>query len=907
MKETKAVQTKIIHKGCIFLAFLLAGIVLPLYAYKVNLKDDYTDFQVYYRAATHAKNLEWNTVYSFNDGASPYRYSPPFLMVFRPFAELSLNRAQLVWYFLQYLAFGMGFFTLFKTLQMTERSRPEKVALWSTCFTFLFVLRFCLDTFTIGQVSSWMFFGFSLGLYGWVNNSLILSSLGILLPTLFKIGPGLLYGGLLNAPFKDWKKMILTSGITTSMIIVGSAFWLGSWEITQKLWSSWIEMVANDANYYDASHYGSQSIKSFLLRGVHFGWYSLEKANLLYVYTAITLVISLCLFWSLRKPKSPRGRGLFFSLGVLVYICLMPEAFKYTLTNLAFPVLFLICAEKKSYLNRFALLSGILFLSLAGKDIVGDTLFFGFQIYSLPLAVTFVISLATLELAWQASTPSPWAQNLKKALFPEKKNLGPWITLPSSNRSLKVSLIIPIEIISLELPLTRELYKTVEAYACLLREQIPSQFEILLIPYGAELSPVDLNSLAESPNPNEIRMVLNPNCRVRGRALRNGFLQSQGELIFMLPIEEPCQKQFVLEILKERKNDRTSVSLKNSRTLAVNWKVATAVLPVLDIQDSLCELEIQVASSALNYGTRVVENLTQKPRTLEIPSLTQLREFFILRFRYFRGYYCPAPRLTGVTADDWGMSPGINQGILKLAQQGVVKRVSLMANCPFLEEGLTELLKLKDIELGLHFNLTYGISLQAHPNPSSQLLDPSAQVPGKFISSPSQFLFQWLHLFRNKNAQRHHVRNELMSQLEKLKSLRIPIQYLDGHHHIHLVPGLISTLADLIHQAGIKQVRLPYDPALWWSSQAPIALLSLLAKRQLDKNNFQYKKCIYPAQSYFLDQGKLRALLSKNPHAEVIVHPAAIDDMATLRFPDSYSSGRVIEYQALQMLSENSL
>jgi predicted glycoside hydrolase/deacetylase ChbG (UPF0249 family) len=59
-----------------------------------------------------------------------------------------------------------------------------------------------------------------------------------------------------------------------------------------------------------------------------------------------------------------------------------------------------------------------------------------------------------------------------------------------------------------------------------------------------------------------------------------------------------------------------------------------------------------------------------------------------------------------ITADDWGLTPAINLGILNLAQSGVVRRVSLMAWAPSVECHLNELLQVSDIELGLHLDFT---------------------------------------------------------------------------------------------------------------------------------------------------------------------------------------------------------
>ena len=60
----------------------------------------------------------------------------------------------------------------------------------------------------------------------------------------------------------------------------------------------------------------------------------------------------------------------------------------------------------------------------------------------------------------------------------------------------------------------------------------------------------------------------------------------------------------------------------------------------------------------------------------------------LLAYRYWRGYYAKLT-LDGqlFTADDWGLSPGVNDGILRLARRGVVRRVSIMARDGFHRRG----------------------------------------------------------------------------------------------------------------------------------------------------------------------------------------------------------------------------
>jgi len=149
------------------------------------------------------------------------------------------------------------------------------------------------------------------------------------------------------------------------------------------------------------------------------------------------------------------------------------------------------------------------------------------------------------------------------------------------------------------------------------------------------------------------------------------------------------------------------------------------------------------------------------------------------------------------------------------------------------------------------------------------------------------------------------VQAEFSAQLQYLQSLGVPIQYVDGHHHIHLVPGLLDAIFPALQSAHLQTVRIPLDYSLLITPQAPIACLALLARRTARKNRLQWLPCIYPNIRLFKDQGLLRAKLARSPHAEVIVHPAQTNNFQQYHIADSYTEGRVTEYLALKMLQDS--
>jgi hopanoid biosynthesis associated protein HpnK len=55
------------------------------------------------------------------------------------------------------------------------------------------------------------------------------------------------------------------------------------------------------------------------------------------------------------------------------------------------------------------------------------------------------------------------------------------------------------------------------------------------------------------------------------------------------------------------------------------------------------------------------------------------------------------------------------------------------------------------------------------------------------------------------------VRQEIRAQLERFRETGLPLSHADGHHHLHLHPVVLDTLAALAREFEIPAVRLPSE------------------------------------------------------------------------------------------------
>lgn len=152
-----------------------------------------------------------------------------------------------------------------------------------------------------------------------------------------------------------------------------------------------------------------------------------------------------------------------------------------------------------------------------------------------------------------------------------------------------------------------------------------------------------------------------------------------------------------------------------------------------------------------------------------------------------------------VCLDDYGLHAGVNAAALALARQGRLSAIGCMVGAPQWREGAAALAAVDParVDLGLHFDLTQ------HP------LLPGVQRP----------LSQWLLRSYAGAVDRALLRREIDAQLDAFAATlgRAPT-YIDGHQHVHQLPGVREPLLAALRARGwtpwLRSTRRPAGSGL---------------------------------------------------------------------------------------------
>lgn len=242
-----------------------------------------------------------------------------------------------------------------------------------------------------------------------------------------------------------------------------------------------------------------------------------------------------------------------------------------------------------------------------------------------------------------------------------------------------------------------------------------------------------------------------------------------------------------------------------------------------------------------------------------------------------------------VNGDDFGLTEGVTNGIIKAMKEGIMTETSAMVNMPYFEEAIKKA-KLNGIDkMGIHLTLTCGEPVLDKSEIGS-LLDEN----GSFHRHPDPDYIDVVA-----------AEKEIRAQINKFLKTGMKLDHIDSHHHFYMYSkGYLDIVVKLAKEYNVP-IRCMSSEKVY-----PYAKEYKFTKDDVYEDSIGYvRKNNVKCPDYlildFYDTGvseenlisMLKELMGKYDTVEIMSHPAIVDDELCKR--SSYNVKREKEVQVL--------
>lgn len=154
-------------------------------------------------------------------------------------------------------------------------------------------------------------------------------------------------------------------------------------------------------------------------------------------------------------------------------------------------------------------------------------------------------------------------------------------------------------------------------------------------------------------------------------------------------------------------------------------------------------------------------------------------------------------------ADDLGLSAEVNEGIERAHREGVLTAASLMTGEAGFEEGVRVARANPGLAVGLHLTLTDGV-----PTLPAARIPALTQPNGRFRDDMAGM---GLTLALSREA-RAELAAEVAAQMARFTATGLACDHVNAHKHYHLHPNIAAALIRAAAGAGVRCLRLPWEP-----------------------------------------------------------------------------------------------
>ena len=155
-----------------------------------------------------------------------------------------------------------------------------------------------------------------------------------------------------------------------------------------------------------------------------------------------------------------------------------------------------------------------------------------------------------------------------------------------------------------------------------------------------------------------------------------------------------------------------------------------------------------------------------------------------------------------VTADDFGLTPSINQAVTQAHTSGILTTASLMVSAPAAADAVLRARAAPDLAVGLHL-----VVIDGTPTLPPALVPDLVGTDGRF---PTAQLRLGVNYFFRPHIRRQ-LAAEIRAQFEAFHATGLVLDHANAHKHMHLHPTVGRLMLEIGRDYGLRAIRLPRE------------------------------------------------------------------------------------------------
>ncbi len=153
-----------------------------------------------------------------------------------------------------------------------------------------------------------------------------------------------------------------------------------------------------------------------------------------------------------------------------------------------------------------------------------------------------------------------------------------------------------------------------------------------------------------------------------------------------------------------------------------------------------------------------------------------------------------------LSADDFGLSEGVNEAVERACRDGILTTASLMVAGPAAADAVRRARRLPQLRVGLHLVVVEGPAA----GPALGLVDEEGQFPSNQLRLGIDYFF--------RAGVRQRLAAEIRAQFAAFAATGLRLDHANAHKHMHLHPTVGRLLLEAGAAHGLPAIRVPAEP-----------------------------------------------------------------------------------------------